>query len=56
MVIREFSDWELQKMSEENRKTKGWQTYKESPYGQYKEYMESLGYEQKDKEVESEEV
>ena len=48
MIIREFSDWELQKMSEENRKSE-WE-YKKSAYRQYKEYMESLGY----KELENE--
>ena len=47
---REFSEWELQKMSEEKRKTKGWRAYKDSPYGQHKKYMESLGY----KELENE--
>ena len=51
MIIREFSDWELKKMSEEGRKPKGWHRYKDSPYAQHKEYMESMGYE---KEVEHE--
>lgn len=45
-MYREFSEWELQKMSEENRKSK-W-NYKDSSYRQHKEYMDSLGYKEKE--------
>lgn len=40
-----FFPGDMQNMIRDNFKPKGWNTYQESPYKQYQEKMEILGYE-----------
>lgn len=47
MTTRNLTDGDLKRMAEQGFKPKGWSRYKDSPYKEYKNIMESIGYEKK---------
>ena len=46
---KNFFPGDFKNMIRDNFKPRGWSDYKESPYKQYQNTMESLGYERHDK-------
>ena len=48
MTTRNLTDGDLKRMAEQGFKPKGWAKYKESPYKEYNNIMENLGYAKED--------